>query len=168
MADQQAKDKKTRLVLIILLVVAIVSLVGYLVIGSGDSEPEQPVTQTAPAEDGAPAGEETSNPETGQPVTPTEQTETDPTLIEGQAIIDELKAIDQRFKAAAATCDQTAIDNTKLTGDGVLARLGALSAAVTDPTPAHDDLINQINAQLEANAVTELELLTQCSGSSQS
>ncbi len=127
MEDQPAKDKKTRLVLIILLVVAVVGLAGYLVIGSSDSEPEPPAAQATPAEDGAPAAEEANN------------AETDPTLVEAQAIIDGLKGIDQSFKAATETCDQTAVDNAKLAGDDILARLEALRVAVTNPTPAHDD-----------------------------
>ena len=163
MADQQAKDNKTRLVLILLLVIAVGGLVGYLVLGNNDSDSSQTAVTATPADDSTTA-DEGANAETDQ----AGQAETDPTLVEAQAIIDELKAIDQNFQAAGETCDLAAIDSTKLAGQEILARHKALTASVTDPTPAYNDLLDQINIQLVTNGTTEIGLLAQCPGLLQS
>ena len=157
MEEQKTSGGKTKI--FILIGVLALLVVAYFVVGSGDSEPQQPSDQTTPADDNTSAEPEASaDTETDQ----TAAENPDPTIVEAQAILAEMKAVNQRLEVAVAVCDQTAIANEDPVVIGLLARLNTLVNEVSDPTPEHESFLNQFNEQIEINSQFAASILAQC------
>ena len=166
MEEQKTSSGKTKtIILIILGVVLVLGLIISLVAGNDDSEPQQPPAETAPADDNAPAESgspvDTNANETTTPAPDTTGT-TDPTIVEAQALLAELKAVNQRMEPAVAACNQAAIASEEQVVAGLLTRLDTLATQVAVPTPEHNSLLEQLNGQLEINGQFAIAILTKC------